>query len=134
MPGLGHVLLTVGRYELCSDMIDVVLDVSAIYGQETAAAAVAAAADGGAALPAYDPQARAVIRLNNGFVLYLRGNHSILRGTQAHGRVEVNQCLALVALLREESLEKQGLIDYNFRVFRQVSCSWPGALAALTRS
>jgi hypothetical protein len=35
---------------------------------------------------------------------------------------EVNQCLALVALLREESLEKQGLIDYNFRVFRQVSC------------
>jgi hypothetical protein len=58
-------------------MIDVVLDVSAIYGQETAAAAVAASADGGAALPAYDPQARAVIRLNNGFVLYLRGKPDI---------------------------------------------------------
>lgn len=80
-------------YELCSDMIDVVIDVSCIYG----------AKEEGEAL-AYDSGSQSVIRLNNGMVLYLR---------------EVNRYLALVALIREESFDKHGLIDYNFSCFRK---------------
>ncbi|XP_005814137.1 ras-related GTP-binding protein C-like [Xiphophorus maculatus] len=78
-------------YELCCDMIDVVIDVSCIYGLT---------ADGGA----YDDQSLAVIRLNNTTVLYLK---------------EVTRFLALVCILREESLERKGLIDYNFHCFRK---------------
>ncbi|KAI9095161.1 Gtr1/RagA G protein conserved region-domain-containing protein [Phlyctochytrium arcticum] len=82
-------------YELCSDMIDVVLDVSSIYGvDDEAPKSSTAMADG---------DAHAVIKLNNGMVLYLR---------------EINHHLALVCLLREDNFEKQGLIDYNFRCFR----------------
>jgi len=80
-------------YELCSDMIDVVIDVSCIYG----------AKEEGEAL-AYDSGSQSVIRLNNGMVLYLR---------------EVNRYLALVALIREDSFDKHGLIDYNFSCFRK---------------
>eukprot|EP00037_Helgoeca_nana_P005406 m.51283 g.51283 ORF g.51283 m.51283 type:complete len:345 (+) comp16415_c0_seq3:178-1212(+) len=78
-------------YELCSDMIDVVIDVSCIYG----------AGDGDAST--YDARSSSTIRLNNGLVLYLR---------------EVNRYLALVCLLREENFKKHGLIDYNFHIFR----------------
>jgi len=80
-------------YELCSDMIDVVIDISCIYG-------LRGDADG----LAYDEKSQSLIRLSNGMVLYLR---------------EVNKYLALVCLLREENLEKYGLIDYNFKVFRK---------------
>lgn len=79
-------------YELCCDMIDVVIDVSCIYGiQEEVDSA------------AYDTKSSSIIKLNNNTVLYLR---------------EVNRYLALVCLLREESFSKQGLIDYNFYRFR----------------
>jgi len=80
-------------YELCSDMIDVVIDISCIYGLK-------GDADG----LAYDEKSQSLIRLSNGIVLYLR---------------EVNKYLALVCLLRDENLEKHGLIDYNFKVFRK---------------
>ncbi|KAL9649819.1 hypothetical protein ABK040_009632 [Willaertia magna] len=83
-------------YELCSDMIDVVIDISCIYGnrlnnigQETSTA--------------YDEETGAVIKLNNGNVLYLR---------------EVNKYLALVCLLSKDSYEKVGLINYNFDCFK----------------
>ncbi|CAD5114849.1 DgyrCDS3885 [Dimorphilus gyrociliatus] len=80
-------------YELCCDMIDVVIDVSCIYGckDET---------ENGA----FDEQSSSIIKLNNNTVLYLR---------------EVNKFLALVCIMREDSFEKQGIIDYNFHVFRQ---------------
>jgi len=78
-------------YELCSDMIDVVIDVSCIYGA------------GEAGVSTYGAQSSSIIKLNNGLVLYLR---------------EVNRYLALVCLLREENFEKHGLIDYNFHCFR----------------
>jgi len=48
-------------YELCCDMIDVVIDVSCIYGMR----------DDGEGC-AYDQQSSSIIRLNNGTVLYLR--------------------------------------------------------------
>ncbi|ORY39141.1 Gtr1/RagA G protein [Rhizoclosmatium globosum] len=85
-------------YEICADMMDVVMDVGAVYG-----------ASGSPVSPSVTPEAQAedevgsVIRLNNGMVLYMRG---------------VNQKLSLVCLLREENYEKCGLIDFNFSVFR----------------
>eukprot|EP00761_Pharyngomonas_kirbyi_P013274 gb/GECH01013301.1/.p1 GENE.gb/GECH01013301.1/~~gb/GECH01013301.1/.p1 ORF type:complete len:367 (+),score=90.33 gb/GECH01013301.1/:1-1101(+) len=79
-------------YELCSDMIDVVIDVSSIYGLKDESQGFA-----------YDSESSSVIRLNNKMVLYLR---------------EVNQYLALVCLVREENFNKIGLIDYNFSCFK----------------
>ncbi|XP_069547972.1 ras-related GTP binding Cb [Brachyistius frenatus] len=78
-------------YELCCDMIDVVIDVSCIYGLVE---------DG----CAYDKESSAIIRLNNTTVLYLK---------------EVTKFLALVCILREESFERKGLIEYNFHCFRK---------------
>jgi Ras-related GTP-binding protein C/D len=80
-------------YELCSDMIDVVIDISCIYGLR-----------GDAEGLAYDEKSHSMIKLSNGMVLYLR---------------EVNKYLALVCLIREENLKKYGLVDYNFKLFRK---------------
>lgn len=79
-------------YELCCDMIDVVIDISCIYGLE----------DGSGS--AYDEESLAIIKLNNTTVLYLK---------------EVTKFLALVCILREESFERKGLIEYNFHCFRK---------------
>jgi len=81
-------------YELCSDMIDVVIDVSHIYGMK---------GSGGEAL-AYDADSASVIKLSNRYVLYLR---------------EVDKYLALVCLMRNESYIKQGLVEYNFMCFKK---------------
>ncbi|XP_069829673.1 ras-related GTP-binding protein D [Dendropsophus ebraccatus] len=78
-------------YELCCDMIDVVIDISCIYGLT------------GAGTP-YDKESQAIIKLNNTTVLYLK---------------EVTKFLALVCFVREESFERKGLIDYNFHCFRK---------------
>ncbi|ELT98835.1 hypothetical protein CAPTEDRAFT_21722 [Capitella teleta] len=80
-------------YELCCDMIDVVIDISCIYGDEE---------EGDTS--AFDQQSQSVIKLNNATILYLR---------------EVNKFLALVCILREDSYDRQGLIDYNFHCFRK---------------
>ncbi|KAI0207812.1 Ras-related GTP-binding protein C [Lamellibrachia satsuma] len=80
-------------YELCCDMIDVVIDISCIYGAKE---------DGDS--ETFDCQSSSIIRLNNATILYLR---------------EVNRYLAVVCILREDSFERQGLIDYNFHCFRK---------------
>ncbi|XP_044735216.1 ras-related GTP-binding protein C [Chrysoperla carnea] len=80
-------------YELCCDMIDVVIDVSCIYGLRDDSEAAA-----------FDEQSSSLIKLNNGTVLYLR---------------EVNKFLALVCILREDNFDRKGLIDYNFLCFRE---------------
>ena len=77
-------------YELCSNMIDVVLDMSLIYGKSNHENDTSFHVD---------QESYSVIRLNNG-VLYMR---------------PVNSHLVIVCLIREDSFEKQGLIDYNFR-------------------
>ena len=79
-------------YELCSDMIDVVIDVSCIYGVR----------DDGDGL-AYDNKSSSVMQLNNGMILYLK---------------EVSNYLALVCLLRSNNFENQGLMDYNVGCFK----------------
>ncbi|XP_065175116.1 ras-related GTP-binding protein C-like [Sycon ciliatum] len=81
-------------YELCCDMIDVVIDVSCIYGIR----------EDDASGSAYDSESASIIKLNNGTILYLR---------------EVNRFLALVCILREDHFGRQGLIDYNFHCFRE---------------
>ncbi|KAH0622144.1 hypothetical protein JD844_024176 [Phrynosoma platyrhinos] len=80
-------------YELSCDMIDVVIDISCIYGLK----------EDGAGTP-YDKESTAIIKLNNTTVLYLK---------------EVTKFLALVCFVREESFERKGLIDYNFHCFRK---------------
>lgn len=79
-------------YELCSDMIDVVIDISCIYGLDSTTEGLA-----------YDGKSSSMFRLNNGMVLYLR---------------EVSDYLALVCLLRESNFSKPGLLDYNIDCFR----------------
>ncbi|XP_062325743.1 ras-related GTP-binding protein D [Osmerus eperlanus] len=80
-------------YELCCDMIDVVIDISCIYGLT-----------GEEAGQPYDKESMAIIHLNNTTVMYLK---------------EVTKFLALVCFLREESFERKGLIDYNFHCFKK---------------
>merc|ERR1719244_2295934 len=80
-------------YELCCDMIDVVIDVSCIYGLGDEMES-----------SAFDEQSASVIKLNNSTVLFLK---------------EVNKVLALVCILREENYQHNGLIQYNFKCFRE---------------
>ncbi|EDW09005.2 hypothetical protein AWZ03_003445 [Drosophila navojoa] len=75
-------------YELCCDMIDMVIDLSSIYSSEETA---------------FDSGSSSLIKLNNNTILYMR---------------EVNKFLALVCILREENFNRQGVIDYNFICFR----------------
>lgn len=79
-------------YELCCDMIDLVIDVSCIYGltDET---------DGSS----FDAKSASVVKLNNSTVMYLK---------------EVDKVLALVAIIREENFNRPAIIDYNFKQFR----------------
>jgi len=77
-------------YELCCEMIDVVLDISDIYGKDDMQVQ-------------FDKESSSIIKLNNQTILYLR---------------EVSRYLALVCILREDNFDRQGLIDYNFLRFR----------------
>jgi Ras-related GTP-binding protein C/D len=81
----------VHTYELCSDLVDVVVDVSYIYGTERQGS-----------VP-YDSQSASVIKLNSGMVLYLR---------------EVSTYLALVCVMREEYFARRSLLDYNIDCFK----------------
>lgn len=105
-------------YELCSAMIDVVIQTSEIYGRESPAGAAAlstvqpgtdggatatAPADGSGGGGAYDEKSFSVIKLSNGLVLCLR---------------EVDRYVGLVVMLREENFDKLGLLEYNFGVFK----------------
>ena len=80
-------------YELCSDMIDVVVDMSFIYG-----------ADEDQQVLVYDEETRSTIKMNNGGILILR---------------EVNKYLVLVCLIRDDNYDKHGIIDYNFQCFKR---------------
>ena len=73
-------------------MIDVVIDVSCIYG-------LGEEVDN----EAFDQKSHAMIRLNNNTVLLLK---------------EVSKVLAIVCIVREEHFQQQGLIEYNFKCFK----------------
>ncbi|KAF5398120.1 Ras gtp binding protein d [Paragonimus heterotremus] len=80
-------------YELCCDMIDVVVDVASIYTPHLDLID-----------PPFSEQTGATIILNNDTILYLRG---------------INQYMALACLMHEESMEKMGLIEYNFQIIKE---------------
>lgn len=85
----------IASYELCSDMIDVVIDVSCIYGLEP---------EDDAYSIAYDAASSCVIQLNNGMLLYLK---------------QVEHFLAFACLIREENFDRQYLLDYNINIFKE---------------
>eukprot|EP00753_Platysulcus_tardus_P005921 PLAT13762.1.p2 GENE.PLAT13762.1~~PLAT13762.1.p2 ORF type:complete len:371 (+),score=183.05 PLAT13762.1:39-1115(+) len=80
------------EYELCSDMIDVVIDLSCIYGSKE---------DEGLA---FDAETASTIHLSSGMVLYMR---------------QVSSYLALVCLIRTDNFARKGLIDYNINCFKR---------------
>ncbi|KAI1716570.1 gtr1/RagA G protein conserved region domain-containing protein [Ditylenchus destructor] len=80
-------------YELCCDMIDVAIDISSIYGHRNEFRTIG-----------FDPNSSAVITLKTRQIIFLR---------------QINMYLALVCVIREDNFEKQGLIDFNFSVFKQ---------------
>ncbi len=101
----------VHTYELCSDLVDVVIDVSCIYGVnvksgEAIDGAETSGDDGAVQVETipYDDDSTAAIRLGSGMVLYLR---------------EVSSYLALVCIIREEYFAKRALLDYNINCFKQ---------------
>jgi len=81
-------------YELCADLVELVIDVSCIYGLS---------AEDGETIP-YDQASSSAIRLNTGMVLYLR---------------EVSKYVALVCVIREEYFTKRSILDFNINCFRK---------------
>jgi len=84
--------------ELCSDMIDVVLDISGIYGGGSSHKETTDEEENPNHDSAYDDQSASVMRLNNGMILYLK---------------QVDIMLGLVCITRLENFRKKSLIDYN---------------------
>jgi Ras-related GTP-binding protein C/D len=84
-------------YEICSDMIDVILDTSGIYGDENDYDSY------------FDENSTCIIKINNiekkneNNILYLRF---------------INNNLALICVIREKNFEKTHLLDYNIKLFR----------------
>lgn len=107
-------------YELCSDMIDVVLDIECIYGpqsgsmpfgkegydESTISGLEVGEVEGGNSTTCNstnsEVEASSIIKLNNGDVLYMK---------------EINSLLALICMIRGDNFKKHGLIDYNFQCF-----------------
>ena len=132
-------------YELCSDMIDVVIDVSCIYGNpgetglvgdgpaqnnngqnNNGSGAAAAAAGAGAGVAGAggdangDAAAAAAAASGGGGGGRSVQSSSVIRlsnGMCLYLR-EVDNYLALVCLLREQNFQKMGLIDYNIDCFK----------------
>ena len=115
--------VTSQMYEVCFDMIDVAIDISAIYGcapvktleddasETDDTAGQLGSNPGDADMPLadssfpFDHESCSIIKLDSKQVLYLR---------------EVNKYLALVCLIREDSFNKTGLINYNVMQFKRL--------------
>lgn len=107
----------VHTYELCSDLVDIIIDISYIYGTQTAnnssttstagalvnGSTSSSKKNGVKAVAPYDNGSGSVIRLNGGMILYLRA---------------MTNYLALICVLREEYFMKRALVDYNMDCFR----------------
>jgi len=85
-------------------MIDVTIDISSIYGHKVDQQNNNKQQIQHQNRP-FDQDTSAMIMLRTRQVIFLR---------------QINVYLALVAVIKEDNFEKQGLIDFNFNVFRQV--------------
>jgi len=88
------------NYEMCSDIIDVVLDMSGIYGDQK---------ENEDTESYFDDNSTCSIKINN--VLNNTKNILFLKF--------IHKNLALIAVINEESYERNNLLDYNINVFRQ---------------
>ena len=84
-------------YEMCSDIIDVVLDMSGIYGDQNEEDSY------------FDDNSTCSIKINSLYnntksILFLKF---------------IVKNLALIAVINEENYERNNLLDYNINVFRQ---------------
>lgn len=86
-------------YEICSDMTDVVLDMSGIYGEAINNDIF------------FDENSYSLIKISNNSrsensksLLYLRF---------------IDSNLALISIINEENFERQHLIDYNIKIFKE---------------
>lgn len=134
-------------FELCSDMLDVVIDVSCIYG---CVAKPHCSSPGRRLTPCCPlPTARPRLKEDAEMLAFDRKSASVIRcvnlslASRAHvlsdrltrcacirrltggpynGMVlylrEVNKFLALVCLMREDNFTKQGIVDFNINIFR----------------
>ena len=84
-------------YEMCSDIIDVVLDMSGIYGDQNEDVSY------------FDSDSTCSIKIKSVF----NNNKSILFLKFIH------KSLALIAVINEENYERNNLLDYNINIFRQ---------------
>jgi Ras-related GTP-binding protein C/D len=97
-------------YELCSDMIDVIIDISCIYGMPPKQLLAREENSDSFTQPEFvesGGSAYSYIKLSNGIHLYFR---------------EVSRHLALVCLFRGDGsalAEKRALVEYNFNCFRE---------------
>ncbi|OBZ88332.1 Ras-related GTP-binding protein D [Choanephora cucurbitarum] len=115
-------------YELCSDMVDVVLDIECIYGPQSGLESLndnirnEYNGDDAATVRDLEVGAReeetpthlmntnsvtdgsSIIKLNNGDVLYMR---------------EINSLLALICMIKSDNFKKYGLLNYNFQRFTE---------------
>jgi len=100
-------------YEMCCDMVGVMLDVSSIYGYPTendsngaiASGSGSAALEGyGDAATAFDHESRSYMQLNNNCTLYLR---------------EISNVLAIACIMRTDNLAIQGCIDHNINCLKK---------------
>lgn len=81
-------------YELCSDMIDLVIDVACIYGKSGDVSDTLSS----------DASSGVAIKLESGVYLVLK---------------EVSPYLALVCMMKSESYAKSGLVEYNVAQFKK---------------
>eukprot|EP00922_Rhytidocystis_sp_ex-Travisia-forbesii_P036743 GHVS01054651.1.p1 GENE.GHVS01054651.1~~GHVS01054651.1.p1 ORF type:complete len:420 (+),score=109.73 GHVS01054651.1:93-1352(+) len=86
------------NYELCTDMIDVVIEMSCMYAQNNNKEVIAEEDK------EEDSGLMCLIQLNSGHVLYLR---------------EISRYVMLTCVTREENFEKQYLVDYNIAVLKE---------------
>ena len=89
-------------YEICSDIIDVVLDMSGIYGDESNIETESY----------FDDNSTCAIKISN--VDKEESNSKSILCLKF-----IDYSLALIAIINEEEYERTNLVDYNVNIFRQ---------------
>ncbi|KAI9598299.1 Gtr1/RagA G protein conserved region-domain-containing protein [Syncephalis fuscata] len=99
-------------YEICSEMIDIILDLSIIYGETpsitpndhgNSPSNAMAPTTPTNKLSSTEDNAHSVIKLSSGITLFFR---------------QIDRHLALICLMRTENYENHGLLDHNVRCFK----------------
>lgn len=123
-------------YELCSDMIDVCIDVECIYGAQGTSPNNLSLADTPEQQNSFNGHTPLSItdsvNMEQGFLDqdYQQDTQRSTPDAEASSLIkldngdvlymrEVNRLLVLICLLRQDNFEKHGIIDYNFQCFKE---------------